>query len=181
MNEMTTDTIRYPIGKFTRPEKFRKGETKRFIREIERFPKRMKDTVKTLSPEQLDTAYRESGWTLRQVIHHCADSHMNAFSRMRKAITEDNPTIMAYDQDQWANLQDSRSADIKFSLNILWNLHKRWGMWMRTFDKPEFLRTYHHPEQGRDVPVYEVIALYAWHCNHHLAHVTGHKERSGWT
>jgi len=180
MNESAPDSMRYPIGKFERPEKFRKGDTKRFIREIDRFPKRLKDAVKTLSPEQLDTPYRDGGWTVRQLVNHCADSHMNAFCRFRLALTEDNPTIKAYDQDKWGQLIDSRTADVKFSLNILASLHKRWTLLMKSFEKEDFLKTFRHPEEGRDIPLFEAIALYGWHCNHHLAHVTSLKSRKGW-
>ena len=181
MNDLTQDSLRYPTGKYERPEKFRKGETKRFIREIEKFPKRLKDAVKSLSPEQLDMPYREDGWTVRQVVNHCADSHINAYCRLRLALTESNPTIKAYDQDQWAQLVDAKTADIKFSLNMLAALHKRWGMLMRTLEKDDLLKTFHHPEEGRDMPVYELIALYAWHSNHHLAHITELKKRNNWT
>jgi hypothetical protein len=180
MNESAPDNQRYPTGPFQRPEKFKKGETKRFIRELDRFPKRLKDAVKSLSPEQLDTPYRDGGWTVRQVIHHLADSHMNAFCRLRLALTEENPTIKPYDQDRWAQLVDSRTADIKFSLNLLAALHKRWTLLLKTLEKEEFIRTFHHPEEGRDMPLYESTALYAWHSYHHLAHITGLKERKGW-
>ncbi len=180
MGEQESDSLRYPTGQFIRPEKFYKGETKRNIREIDKFPKRLKDSVKSLSDEQLETAYRDGGWTLRQVVNHCADSHLNAYCRIKLALTESNPLIKTYNEKLWAELVDGKTADIRFSLNMLASLHKRWVMLLKSLEKEDLHKTFHHPEQNRNIPIYELIALYAWHCNHHLAHITQLKQRKGW-
>lgn len=171
---------KYPIGNFTAPDKFRKGEIGKCIKDIDKMPKRLKEAVKNLTDEQLDTAYRPNGWTVRQVVHHLADSHMNAYIRFRLALTEDNPTIKPYEEAKWAELNDAKSAPIKFSLDMLRNLHKRWVMLLKSMDKDLMMRTYFHPEKNRAVPLWEVTAMYGWHSNHHLAHIEELKKSKGW-
>lgn len=174
------ENLRYPVGKFTRPEKIKKSEVKRWIKEIDKLPKRLKDAVKTLTEEQLNTVYRDGGWTVRQVIHHVADSHMNAYIRMRLALTEENPQIKPYKEDRWGELIDSKTADIKFSLNLLAGLHKRWIMLLKSLQKEDYKKTFFHPDQQRNITLEEIIGLYAWHSNHHLSHITELKKRKGW-
>ncbi len=178
--EQDIEILRYPIGKFTAPDKFRKGEIKRQIKEIDKLPKRLKDAVKNLSAQQLDTPYRDGGWTIRQVVHHLADSHINSYCRFRFALTEANPTILPYLEAQWAELPDAKSGDIKLSLDLLKNLHKRWIILLKLLTKEDLHRTFFHPQKNRAQPLFEVIALYAWHSNHHLAHITVLKKRRNW-
>lgn len=178
----TTDLekLKYPTGKYISPEKIKKSEVKRWIREIDKLPKRLKDAVKNLTEEQLDTPYRDGGWTVRQVIHHLADSHLNSQARFRLALTEDNPTIKPYLESKWAELSDAKTAPVKYSLDLLRNLHKRWVMLLKTLDKDQLKRTFFHPEHQKNVSLEATIGLYAWHCNHHLAHITELKKRKNW-
>ncbi|HKR07509.1 MAG TPA: bacillithiol transferase BstA [Bacteroidia bacterium] len=180
METTELEKLKYPTGKYIAPEKIKKSEVKRWIKEIDKLPKRLKDTVKNLSEEQLDTPYRDGGWTVRQVIHHLADSHMNSFIRFRLALTEDNPTIKPYEQSKWAELQDSKTAPVKYSLDLLRNLHKRWVMMLKTIDKEQLKRSVHHPEHNADWKLDWMIGMYAWHCNHHLAHIENLKTKMNW-
>ena len=181
METADLDKQKYPIGKYFAPEKIKKSEVKRWIREIDKLPKRLKDAVKNLTEEQLDTPYRDGGWTVRQVIHHLADSHMNSFVRFRLALTEDNPTIKPYSQSKWADMTDSKTAPVKYSLDLLRNLHKRWVMMLKTLDKDQLKRMVHHPEHNTDWKLDWMIGMYAWHCNHHLAHIENLKKKMNWT
>ncbi|MEP7170972.1 MAG: YfiT family bacillithiol transferase, partial [Bacteroidota bacterium] len=119
-------------------------------------------------------------WTVRQTIHHLADSHMNAYSRFRLALTEDNPTIKPYMEAKWAELPDAKTSPVKYSLDILRNLHKRWVMLLKTLDKEQLKKTFHHPDKGRNVSLEETIGLYSWHSNHHLAHIENLKKKMNW-
>src|SRR5437868_448567 len=135
METQSLEQLRYPIGKYNPPDKIKKSEVKRWIKEIDKLPKRLKDAAKNLTDEQLDTPYRPDGWTIRQVIHHLADSHMNSYSRLRLALTEDNPTIKPYEEGKWAELIDAKTLPIKFSVDLLKNLHKRWVILLKSLDK----------------------------------------------
>lgn len=174
------EKLRYPIGKFSAPEKIKKSEVNKMIKEIDKLPKRLKEAVKNLSDEQLDTPYRADGWTVRQVIHHIADSHINSYCRFRLALTEDNPTIKPYEESKWAELPDAKTLPVKFSLDLLKNLHKRWVMLLKSLDKDQLKRTFHHPENNKDWKLDETIAMYSWHCNHHLAHIEELKKSRNW-
>ncbi|MEO5570834.1 MAG: YfiT family bacillithiol transferase [Bacteroidia bacterium] len=180
MDTAELEKLKYPTGKYTPPEKIKKSEVKRWIREIDKLPKRLKDTVKSLSEVQLDTPYRDGGWTVRQTIHHLADSHMNAYSRFRLALTEENPTIKPYMEAKWAELIDAKTAPVKYSLDLLKNLHKRWVMLLKTLDKDQLKKTYFHPDKNADQKLDGVIGLYAWHSNHHLAHIENLKKKMNW-
>lgn len=180
METQNLDQLRYPIGKYNAPQKIKKSEVKRWIKEIDKLPKKLKDAVKNLSDEQLDTPYRQGGWTIRQVIHHLADSHMNSYTRLKLALTEENPTIKPYEQAKWAELTDGKTLPIKFSVDLLKNLHKRWVTILKTLDKDQLKRTFFHPDKQRNIPLDEFIGLYAWHSNHHLAHIENLKKTKGW-
>jgi len=173
------EKLKYPVGKFTAPAKYKKGDIGKCIREIEKLPKRLKEAVRNLSDEQLDTPYRQGGWTIRQVVHHLADSHMNAYCRIKLALTEDNPTVKPYEEAKWAELPDSEMP-VKFSLDILRNLHKRWVKILKSMNKEQMLLTFYHPEKNRAIPLWEIVALYAWHGNHHLAHIENLKKSRKW-
>lgn len=133
-----------------------------------------------LSNEQLDTSYRPAGWTLRQVVHHLPDSHMNAYVRIKLTVTEDNPTIRPYLEARWAECEEARTAPVQVSLDLLESLHERWALFLRSMQAADFDRTYYHPEHQKNVPLREVISMYAWHGRHHLTHITQTKKGNGW-
>jgi len=172
--------LRYPIGKFHRPEAALTDDQRlEFIDAIEQTPARLTAAVKNLKPEQLDTPYRPDGWTVRQVVHHVPDSHMNAYTRMKLALTEDVPTIKPYDEARWAELSDSKTA-IEPSLAILENLHKRWVLLLKSLTPADWSRKYGHPEWSKPMSLDDTLALYAWHGKHHVAHITTLRERNAW-
>ncbi|NUM54736.1 MAG: bacillithiol transferase BstA [Candidatus Hydrogenedentes bacterium] len=170
---------RFPIGPFSLEGDMTPDTLNGFIEIIENAPAEFRAAAAGLSDAQLDTPYRDGGWTVRQVIHHMADSHMNSYIRYKLALTEDNPTIKPYAEDRWAELEDGKSADVEVSLCLLKCVHERWVMCMRAMTLEQWQRTFHHPERGI-VPLDETAALYAWHCKHHLAHITHLRERMGW-
>ena len=171
--------LHYPIGKFQAPAEVNAALRRRFIDEIAETPARMRAAVAGLSAEQLETRYRPGGWTVRQVVHHVPDSHMNAYTRFKLALTEDAPTIKPYDEARWAELEDGRGAPIELSLGLLEALHARWVMVLRSVAERDFARPFTHPEIGR-VNLDWLVAQYAWHGRHHVAHITSLVERMGW-
>ena len=171
--------VRYPIGKFSWSGTQTDEERNRCITEIAATPSRMRKAVAGLSATQLDTPYRDGGWTVRQVVHHLPDSHMNSYIRFKFALTEHEPTIKPYDEAQWAELTDARIAPIDPSLNLLEGLHDRWTLFLRSLSTEDVKRRFHHPELGV-VTIDQYIALYAWHGAHHAAHITSLRERNGW-
>jgi len=171
--------LQYPIGKFQRPKKISDEDRKAFIQQIEETPAALWSAVTGLSEEQIDTPYRDGGWTVRQVVHHVADSHMNAFIRFKLALTEDRPAVKTYKQDRWADLPDGKTAPTVVSLNLLDSVHKRFVTLLKSMSSADFARTMNHPEQGI-VPLDLYLSLYAWHGRHHVAHITSLRERKGW-
>jgi uncharacterized damage-inducible protein DinB len=172
--------VRYPIGPFSsvgRP--LTAGERTALIDAIEGHPARMRTAVDGLTDEQLDTPYREDGWTLRQVVHHVVDSHVNAYCRFKLSVTEDNPTIRTYEEQIWAELPDAKSAPVEVSLAILDALHPRWVSFLRSLEPDDFARPLQYPGIG-DVNVDLLLEVYGWHGPHHEAHVTTMRERMGW-
>lgn len=146
---------------------------------IRRFPKKLRVTVKGLTDEQLDTPYRPGGWTVRQVVHHVADSHVNSYVRFKWTLTEDTPEIKAYEQEAWAELYDSRKAPIKSSLRILDGIHRRWSQVLNAMSEEDFKRELTHPEWEYRLSLDRMLSLYAWHSRHHLAHITSLIDREG--
>ena len=142
-------------------------------------PASMRAAVASLSDAQLDTRYREGGWTVRQVVHHVVDSHLNSYVRFKLAVTEDNPTIITYEESAWAELPDARLAPVEGSLTLLEALHARWVAFLRALNEDDWRRTVHHPEWG-DITVDVLLEIYGWHCPHHERHITGLRERMGW-
>jgi uncharacterized damage-inducible protein DinB len=171
---------RYPIGKFEPPSSVDEKMRKEFIEQIESAPAKLKAAVRGLSDEQLDTPYRDGGWTVRQVVHHLPDSHLNAYIRFKLALTEDNPTIKPYDQELWANLTDSRTAPIEMSVALLESVHKRWVTLLEAMKPEDFSRTFFHPEYQEKVTLDSTLALYAWHGRHHVGQITSLRERKDW-
>ena len=172
--------LRYPVGRFVLPDSTTSEERRAWIQELARAPRDLRAAVSGLSEEQLDTPYRPGGWTVRQVVHHVPESHMNAFIRFKLALTEDRPTIKPYDEAAWANLEDARTTPIETSLSLLESLHDRWVRILNAMSPSDFSRELNHPENGI-MNLDQVLALYDWHGKHHVAHITGLRERSGWT
>lgn len=172
-------TLSHPIGKFVYREGIAPEERAALLAPVRELPSRIRASVAGLSRERLDTPYRDGGWTVRQVVHHLADSHMNAFVRFKLALTEDNPRIKPYAQDAWAALPDGKAADVEASLSLLEGLHLRWGTLLESLGPSDWARTMDHPERGKLTLDY-TLQLYAWHGRHHTAHVTALRERKGW-
>jgi hypothetical protein len=174
------EDLRYPIGNFD----YSKGantaeERKQLIDTIAEVPERLKQALVNLTGKQLDTPYREGGWTVRQLTHHLADSHMNAYVRYKLALTEDNPTIKPYNEAAWAELADSRVTPIDVSLALVENLHARWVVLLRSLKPADWERTLTHPEMGL-MSLGKMLSMYAWHGAHHVAHITGLRQRRQW-
>ncbi len=174
------ENLKYPIGKFKKPEIADNQFLNQCIQEIELFSGKLTIEVKHLTDEQLDTSYRPDGWTIRQVVHHCADSHMNSLIRFKLALTEDNPIIKPYFEERWAELTDTKLMLIEPSLKIIEGLHQRWVVLLRSLTKEDWEKTFVHPEHGKQIKLVENIGIYAWHCNHHLAHITNLKKSKNW-
>ena len=176
---MTTPDRRYPVGKFEAPARFTAALRAQCLGDIERTPAALRGAVAGLSPAQLDTPYRPGGWTVRQVVHHLPDSHMNAYVRVKLALTEDEPTIKPYEQARWAELIDGRTAPPEVSLSLLDSLHARWTMLLKSLAPEQFARKFRHPEVGV-VTLDWLLAMYSWHGRHHVAHITALRKREGW-
>ncbi len=170
---------RYPIGKFEPPKEVTPALREQAILTIAELPAKLRAAVKGLNDAQLDTPYREGGWTVRQVTHHVPDSHMNAYARFRLALTENQPTIKPYDEKLWAELADANSAPVEISLALLEPLHDRWVRLLRSIATPDFARMFVHPDHGAR-SVDWMLFLYAWHGRHHTAHVTTLRQQKGW-
>jgi uncharacterized damage-inducible protein DinB len=169
---------RYPIGKFSYVGPLSVEQKNQHLDDIEQTPARLRAAVQGLSDAQLDTPYRDGGWTVRQVVHHLPDSHMNSYVRFKLALTEDEPTIKPYFEDRWAELPDSRQP-IENSLALLDSLHQRWTIVLRSLTDADWKRTFRHPELG-PMTLEKTLALYSWHGKHHVAHVTRVREKMGW-
>ena len=170
---------RYPIGRFDKNINITKEMRSGFIKTIEELPLQLRKEVNDLLPKQLDTPYRDGGWTVRQVIHHLPDSHLNAYVRFKLALTEDNPLIKTYEEHLWAELRDSFETPINISLTLLESLHTRWAILLRSLTDEQFERTFQHPEWEK-ITLSTTLALYAWHSKHHLAHIMELKKKMGW-
>jgi uncharacterized damage-inducible protein DinB len=173
------DDIRYPTGKWIRQPSVDAAACAAMIQEIASVPGALTAAVKGLNDTQLDTPYRPGGWTPRQIVHHIADSHMNAYIRFKLGMTEDNPTIKPYDEKKWAETPDGGKAPVDVSLGIVDGVHRRWVMFLKTLDAAAFTRTIQHPERG-PMTLSDLLQLYAWHGRHHTAHITGLRQRMGW-
>lgn len=165
------EKLKYPIGKYKRPLIIKPAAIEKWISEIEEQPAKFRTLVEHLSNDELNLPYRPEGWTIRQVIHHVADSHMNSFVRFKWTLTEDNPTIKAYYEDRWATLEDYNYTPVSVSLSLLESLHERWVILLKSLTPEQLKRTFVHPESGDTIPLDALIGMYAWHGNHHIAHV----------
>lgn len=174
-----TQNFSYPIGKFSYTSPLTRSQRDAAIETIAQTPAKLRAAVRGLSPDQLDTPYRPGGWTVRQVAHHVPDSHLNAYIRTKLALTENEPLIKPYDEKAWAELADSRLTPTETSLVLLEAVHERWNHLLRAVSDADFARTFRHPEHGVRTLDW-MVALYAWHGPHHVAHVTSLRERMGW-
>lgn len=171
--------LKYPIGKFQGQDNLTEEQRQMMIDQIAETPAKLRAAVAGFSEAQFDTPYREGGWTVRQVIHHLADSHLNAFVRFKLALTEDRPAVKTYEQQLWAELADARNAPVEPSLAMLEGLHQRWVILLRQMSAADFARQFQHPEHGL-MKLERVLAMYAWHGRHHVAHLTSLGERMRW-
>ena len=176
---MDSPDLRYPVGKFHFPDSVSRDDRSKFVDQIADAPARLRSAVAGLDDSQLDTPYRPGGWTVRQVVHHVPDSHLNSYTRFRLALTEDQPIIKPYQEDLWAELADARTAPIEVSLRLLECLHSRWIGLLRSLTDEQWKRAFRHPDLGL-VTLEQNTALYAWHGRHHVAHITGLRERMAW-
>lgn len=172
--------LRYPIGKFAVEGEITAERRAGWIAEIAEVPAQLRAAVKDLTELQLDTPYRPGGWTVRQVAHHLPDSHLNAYIRFKLALTEDSPTIKPYAEARWAELPDTAGTQVGVSLMLLEALHRRWVVLLRAMDEAQWARAFFHPEQEKLLRLDGILAMYAWHGRHHLAHITTLREREGW-
>jgi len=171
--------LRYPIGRFQPVTSLTPAERVTCIEQIAAAPEGLRRAVQGLDDRQLDTPYRPGGWTVRQVVHHVPDSHLNAYTRFKLACTEESPAIKTYDEARWAELAEARTAPIDVSLDLLTLLHRRWVLFLRTLGPADFARTVRHPEWGAPTVDF-LLAQYAWHGRHHTAHITSLRDRMGW-
>jgi len=170
---------RYPIGKFVPPQVMTPGVRQEMIEIVAATPAKVREAVAGLNSAQLDVPYREGGWTVKQVVHHLADSHLNAYTRFKLALTEDNPMVKPYDETAWAELADSVTTPVETSVVLLETLHTRWVNLLRSMSEADFHKTYRHPDYGART-LDQLLALYAWHGPHHVAHITELRKRMGW-
>jgi hypothetical protein len=165
------DKLKYPIGRPDIPSTITENDLLDWIIIIEEFPEKLENLVKNLSDNQLDTPYRANGWTIRQVIHHCYDSHHNSYTRFKWALTEDNPLIKAYNQARWAELADNKYAPIGLSINGLKSLHAKWVFLLKSLSNQDMQKEFIHPEGNKNLSLAANTGIYAWHCNHHFLHI----------
>jgi len=170
---------RYPIGKYE-PQPYSAEQKDKWLLDIKLLPQAIEYAVQNLDEHQLNTPYREGGWTVKQLVHHVADSHMNAYIRFKLALTEDNPTIKPYEEKKWAELPDNNSVPINVSITLLHALHQRWHAVIKDLTEEDFNRTVVHPEHGRQMSLWFLLGLYAWHSKHHTAHITSLRESNNW-
>lgn len=180
MKNSELEKLKYPIGEFIFPESVTEKDIETYKKVIRDFPGKLERLVADFTKEQFDTNYREGGWTVTQLIHHLADSHMNSYIRYKLALTEDIPAIKPYYEDKWAKLGDTFTTDAAVSLELLKNLHIRWYNLLESMTEDDFEKSFFHPEQGKEIQLKEITALYSWHCNHHFAHISRLKERNNW-
>jgi hypothetical protein len=173
--------LQYPIGEFEYIEIISDDDRLMLIENLAMVPMILRGEVEGLTEQQLDTPYRPNGWTIRQVVHHLPDSHMNAYIRFKWTLTEIEPTIKPYEEALWSELFDGKSANIDISLDLLDALHRKWDLLLRSMTDEDFEKAYHHPETGLRITLNEALAMYEWHGRHHIAHITSLKQRMGWS
>lgn len=175
---MTTD-FRYPIGHYT-PQPFGEAQCADWLSDIHFLPNRLEAALHNLDEGQLQTPYREGGWTVHQLVHHVADSHINAYCRFKLGYTEDNPTIRTYEEKTWAQTTDVQDLPVNISITLLFALHRRWHHFLNNFSSDDWLKTIYHPEHKKTFTLWHLLGMYAWHGRHHVAHITALRERMQW-
>lgn len=173
------EDLRYPIGKYI-VQPFSDKLWQEWVMDIKNLPQHLENAVLNLDEVQLDTPYREGGWTVKQLVHHVADSHMNAYIRFKLGLTEDNPTIKPYVEAAWAEMADTKNLPINISLTILHAVHARWNEVLKSMGRTDLDRTVFHPEHKKQLTLWELLGMYAWHSRHHTAHVTSLRARMKW-
>ena len=174
-----SDDLRYPIGKFI-PQPFSNTQKEKWLLDIKFLPDDLEHAVLNLDEAQLDMPYREGGWKVKQLVHHVADSHMNAYVRFRLGLTEKNPSIKPYEEAEWAKLKDSEIIPVNVSLTLLHCLHQRWYAFIKDLSESDWERTVFHPEHKKEISLWELLGMYSWHGKHHVKHITALRERKGW-
>jgi uncharacterized damage-inducible protein DinB len=178
MNQLTTD-LRYPIGKYE-PQPYSEKLKEDWLNDIKFLPQLLENAILNLDESQLQTPYREGGWTIQQVVHHVADSHMNGYIRHKLGLTEDNPTIKPYEEKLWAGLNDVENIPVNISITLLYALHTRWHCALNDLTTQDWQRKVVHPEHNREMTLWYLLGNYAWHGKHHVAHITTLRERNEW-
>lgn len=175
---MTTD-FQYPIGPY-QPQPFSDAQKEAWLADINFLPQRLEAALHNLDEAQLQTPYREEGWTVHQLVHHVADSHINAYCRFKLGFTENAPTIKTYEEKAWAQTADVRDLPVNISITLLFALHQRWHHFLRNFSNTDWRKTIYHPEQKKEITLWHLLGMYAWHGRHHVAHITALRERMNW-
>ena len=173
------EDLRYPIGKYL-PQPFSAEQLSKWIIDIKYLPNHLENAVLNLDEHQLQTPYRPEGWTIHQLVHHVADSHMNAYIRFKLGLTEINPVIKPYEEAEWAKLNDTKNLPVNISLTLLFALHTRWVAVLENIKEEEWNRTVFHPEQNKEITLWHLMGMYAWHSLHHTAHITALRQRMNW-
>lgn len=174
-----TDDLRYPIGKYE-PQPFSASQKEKWLNDIKFLPQLVENAILNLDAHQLNAPYREGGWTVQQLVHHIADSHINAYCRFKLALTENNPTIRPYEEKLWAELNDVKNVPVNISITLLYALHTRWYETIRNLPDESWDRTMIHPAHNREITIWYQLGNYAWHGRHHVAHITNLRERNKW-
>lgn len=173
------DQLKFPIGEYVE-QPFSEKQLKEWLLHIKNLPLHLEHSITNLDEAQLEMPYRPGGWTVRELVHHVADSHMNAYMRFKLGLTEDNPTIKPYDQEKWAQLPDTKNAPVNVSTTLLHALHRRLFELLVTLKESDWKKTIYHPEQKKEITLWFLLGMYAWHGRHHVAHITSFRERNGW-
>jgi uncharacterized damage-inducible protein DinB len=173
------DDQRFPIGRYE-PKPYSEEQQEEWLADIRFLPQALEHAVNNLAEEQLHTPYRDGGWTVHQLVHHVADSHMNAYIRFKLGYTEDSPTIRPYEEKLWATTSDVQHLPINISISLLFALHSRWHEFLKSLTEADYQRTVYHPEQKKEMSLWYLLGMYAWHGRHHVAHITALRERKGW-
>ncbi|HKP94572.1 MAG TPA: putative metal-dependent hydrolase [Fibrobacteria bacterium] len=171
MDTIVPEIQRYPIGRFSRPDEYSTAAVNLAINAIDCLPRKLLSLVSNLTRADWERGYRPGSWTVHQVTNHIVDANVNNYTRFKFALTEDNPTIKPYLEDRWSELPDARTGDMRPATDLISAIHSKWVQTLKTMGEPEFRRTFHHPQMNRDVPLYEAVALYAWHGDHHLSQI----------
>ena len=173
------EDLKFPIGKYE-PQPFTETQLAEWINDIKYLPNHLENTVENLDEHQLDTPYRPDGWTVKQLVHHVADSHMNAYVRFKLGLTENNPVIKPYNEAAWAELSDTKTLPINLSVTLLFALHARWVAVLANISEADWSKTIYHPEQKKEITLWYLLGMYAWHSRHHTAHITALRQRMNW-